>query len=117
MPVSKSNQTESELWLLRLGSPGEYQLDILPGNVTGIPTVFEYHPFRFIDFKEQARIQKQAAHRSAERTADPRKHFYMDFGFMHSSQSDYTRPNKRTHRVIHSWDGYSSYLLIIGEAS
>jgi hypothetical protein len=23
--------------------------------------VFEYHPFRFIDFKEQARIRKQAA--------------------------------------------------------
>jgi hypothetical protein len=69
-PVTKSNQTESELWMLRLGSPGEHQLDLLPGNVTGIPSVFEYHPFRFLDFKEQARIRKQAAQRSAVRTSD-----------------------------------------------
>jgi hypothetical protein len=45
IPVLKSNQTELELWMLRLGSPGEYQLDLLMGNVTGIPSVFEYHPF------------------------------------------------------------------------
>jgi hypothetical protein len=90
---------------------------MLPGNVTGTPSVFEYHPFRFVDFKEQARIRKQSAHRSAERTTDTRKRFYMDFGFMRSSQSDYTRPNKRTDRVIQSWDGFSSYLLIIDEAS
>ena len=90
--------------MLRLGSPGEYQLDMLPGNVTGTPLVFEYHPFRFVDFKEQAHIRKQSAHRSAERTTDTRKHFYMDFGFMRSSQSDYSHPNKRTDRVIKSWD-------------
>ncbi len=103
--------------MLCLGSPGKYQLDMLPGNVTGTPSVFEYHPFRFVDFKEQARIQKQSAHRSAERTTDTRKHFYMDFGFMRSSQSDYTRPYKRTDRVIQLWDGFSSYLLIIDEES
>lgn len=45
VPVTKSNQTVSELWMLRLGSPGEHQLDLLPGNTTGIPSVFEYHPF------------------------------------------------------------------------
>ncbi len=61
---------ESEVWLLCLGSPGVHQLDVLPGNVTGLPLVFEYHPFRFIDFKEQARISKQAAQRSAVRTTD-----------------------------------------------
>jgi hypothetical protein len=36
--------------------------------VTGIPAGFHYHPFRYIDWKEEARIQKQAAQRSAERT-------------------------------------------------
>jgi hypothetical protein len=56
VPVTKSNQTKSELWMLRLGSPGEHQLDLLPGSTTGIPLVFECHPFRFLDFKEQARI-------------------------------------------------------------
>ncbi len=39
VPVTKSNQTESDLWMLRLGSPGEHQLDLLPGNATGIPSV------------------------------------------------------------------------------
>jgi hypothetical protein len=72
VPVSKSNQMELELWMLCLGSPGEYQLDMLPGNVTGTPLVFEYHPFWFVNFKEQARVRKQSAHRSAELTTETR---------------------------------------------
>jgi hypothetical protein len=55
-PVSKSMQLESKLWLLCLGSPGIYQLNVLPGNVTGVPTEFDHHPFWFIDFKAQAQI-------------------------------------------------------------
>ena len=108
---------ESEVWLLRLGSPGVHQLDALPGNVTGIPSVFEYHPFRFIDFKEQARIRKQTAQRSAVRTNECKKRFYMDFGFMRALAADYSRSHKGTDRVVRSYDGYSSYLLIIDEAS
>jgi hypothetical protein len=57
-PTSKARQLESEVWLLRLGSPSVTQLDVLPQNVTGLPSTFEYHPFRFVDFKEQARIRK-----------------------------------------------------------
>ena len=41
----------------------------------------------------------------------------MDFGFMRASSSDYRRPNPKTDRVVQSWDGYSSYLLIVDEAS
>ena len=52
-PTTKSKQLKSELWLLHLGSPGIYQLDHLPGNATGLPTEFDYHPFRFIDFKSK----------------------------------------------------------------
>ncbi len=59
--IDDRSPMESEVWLLRLGSPRVHQLDTLPGNVTNIPSVFEYHPFRFIDFNEQARIWKQAA--------------------------------------------------------
>jgi len=77
--------------MLRLGSPGEQQLDLLPGNVTGIPHGFHYHPFRFIDWKEEARIQKQAAQRSAERTTDCKRRFYMDFGFMRASATRWLR--------------------------
>ena len=60
-PVSKAAHTEAELWMVCLGLPGEDQSDMLPGNVTGITSKFHYHPFQFIDFKEQARVQKQAA--------------------------------------------------------
>jgi hypothetical protein len=40
IPASKAKQVESEVWLLCLGSPGVCQLDMLPGRVTGIPSVF-----------------------------------------------------------------------------
>jgi hypothetical protein len=60
-PTSKARQVESELWMLRFGSPGKHQLDVLPLHVVGTPPVFECHPFRYIDFKEQAYIRKQAA--------------------------------------------------------
>jgi hypothetical protein len=36
---------------------------------------------------------------------------------MHSSTSDYTHPNRSTDRVVSSYDGYTSYLLVIDEAS
>ena len=117
IPVTPDSLTESEVWMLRLGSPGEDQLDLLPGNVLGVPPGFHYHPFRFVDWKEEARIQKQAAMRSAERTSECRRRFYMDFGFMRASTSNYTQPSKTTDRVVASYDGFSAYLLVVDEAS
>ena len=116
-PVSRDHVTESEVWMLRFGSPGEDQLDLLPGRVTGIPAGFHYHPFRFIDWKEEARIQKQAAQRSAERTTEIKRRFYMDFGFMRASTSSYGLRNKADDRVVQSHDSFSSYLLVVDEAS
>jgi hypothetical protein len=103
--------------MLPLGSPGEFQLDLLTGNVTGIPPGFHYHPFCLIDWKEEAQVQKQAAGKSTERTTDVGCRFYMDFGFMRASSLDYSRPNKKHDRIIDSWDGYLSYLLVVNEAS
>jgi hypothetical protein len=40
IPASKAKQVKSEVWLLCLGSPGVRQLDMLPGRVPGIPSVF-----------------------------------------------------------------------------
>jgi hypothetical protein len=117
IPTSKGKLVELELWLLRLGSPGIQQLDKLPGNVTGTPPAFDYHPFRFIYFKEEAQVQKQVAQRLAVRTTKRKQRFYMDFGFIHSSTSDYSRPTASTDCVIFSCDGYSSYLIVIDEAS
>jgi hypothetical protein len=39
-PVLKAAHTESELWMVRLGSPGEDQMDMLSGNVRGIQSTF-----------------------------------------------------------------------------
>ena len=117
LPVSQDRMAESEVWMQRLGCPGEDQLDLLHGNVTGIPPSFQYHPFRFVDWKEEARIQKQAALRSAERTTTIKRRFYLDFGFMRASTQNFQRPNKAQDRVVLSYDGFSSYLLIVDEAS
>jgi hypothetical protein len=102
--------------MLWLGSPGEKELDMLPGNVMGVPPKFHYHPFYYIDWKEEAQIHKQAALRSSIRTTEARRRFYMDFGYMRASTSDYNQPNKATDRVIYSRDGYPSYLLVVDEA-
>ncbi len=117
IPTSKARQVESEVWMLRFGSPGEHQLDVLPLHVIGTPPIFEYHPFRSIDFKEQAYIRKQAANRTAERIPTCGAEFFMDFAFMRSSTEDYKRPNKTTDRIVTSYDGHSSHLLIVDGAS
>ncbi len=117
MPVSSNCLTESEVWMLRLGLPGEDQLDLLPGNVTRIPPCFHFHPFHFIDWKEEARIQKQAALRLAERTTEVKQRFYMDFGFMCASTSNYSQPSTKHDWVVLSYNGFLSYLLIIDEVS
>ena len=82
IPASKAKQVESEVWLLCLGSTGVHQLDMLPGRVTGIPSDFKYHPFHYIDHKEQASIKKRPAQSSAVRTSECKRRFYMNFGFM-----------------------------------
>jgi hypothetical protein len=38
-------------------------MDMLPSNVMGIPSTFQFHSFRFVKFKEQACIRKQACRR------------------------------------------------------
>jgi hypothetical protein len=99
------------------GGCNETQLDQLPYNAVGIPSKFEWHPFRFIDFKEQARIRKQPAGRDPNKVSKRGQRFYMDFGFIRASNEDFSRPNVKTDRVIESFDGYNSYLLIVDEVS
>ncbi len=115
MPVTRDCMTELEVWMLCLGSPGEQQLDMLPGNVTGIPPGFQYLPFWCIDWKEEAQIQKQAALRLAERTTECKWRYYMDFGFMRASTSTFAQPAKKNDRVVLSYDGFLLYLLITGD--
>ena len=116
-PVEPAKHLESELWAARLGFCGEWQLDVIPACATGLPNHFDYHPFRFIDHKEQARIRRQAAGRKVERVKKCGQRFYVDFGFMRASNTDFSRPNTKEDRVIQSYDGYNSYLAIIDEHS
>ena len=104
------------MWLTRLGSLGEGQLDLLPGHVIGTPPVFEYHPFHLINFKEQAYIRKQAAQHVAERIPTCGAELFMDFVFIWASTSDYKRPNKHTDRVVTLYDGHTSHLIILDSA-
>jgi hypothetical protein len=117
VPTSKSKQLESKLCILRLGSPRVTQLDILPGNAVGIPAEFDHHPFWFIDFKAQAQTRKQAAQRLAIWTTERKHRFHMDFGFMWALAFDFSWANRSKDHVILSYDGFSSYLLIVDEAS
>ncbi|KAL9178452.1 hypothetical protein ACHAXT_003782 [Thalassiosira profunda] len=117
-PTDPASQLESELWAARLGFCGEWQLDVIPASADGLPEQFNYHPFRFIDFKEAARIRKGAARRRAERVKGCGQRYYMDYGFMRASSSDFTSPKDDDDgRIVDSFDGFSSYLLIVDEHS
>ena len=107
----------AELWASRLGHCSEKQLSMLPGNVHGVPSSFECHPFRYIDWKEAAKISRQAASRLAQRATTCGQRFLFDFGFIRSSTDDYKPPGSTADRIITSFDGYNCYLAIIDEAS
>jgi hypothetical protein len=98
---------ESELWTARLGHCDTNQLIALATRADGLPNGFEFHPFRYIDWKEQARIRKRAARWIAQKVDEIGVRFYMDFGFIGASLVDYCHPNINRDRVIDSYDGYS----------
>jgi hypothetical protein len=82
-----------------------------------MPPTFDYRPFCFIYFKEQAYIRKQPANKTATRLPTCASEFFMDFGFMRASASNYKRPNKATDHIILSYDGFCAYLAIVDGAS
>ncbi len=92
-------------------------MDVLPGNVLGLPSVLKYHPFRFIDFHAQALVCQQAAQCTAVHIDKHCKEFQMSFGFMRVSANDYTKLSETTDCIIQYYDGYSSYLLIADAAT
>ena len=116
-PTTLPQQLDAELWSGRMEFPGEDGMVELPKHAEGLPSHFNFHPLRFIDHKEAAMIQKQAANRTAERTPLNGQRLFMDFGFMQSSTDDFMQPNPAKDRVVDSFDGYSSYLLVKDEAS
>jgi hypothetical protein len=111
--TNRTQKIKSELWSLRLGSPGKHQLDILPSHTMGTPSMFAYHPFRFINFKEQAYIRKQLANRTATRLSTRGCEFFMDFGFMRALADDYKQPHMATDHIVVLFDGFCAYLAIV----
>jgi hypothetical protein len=109
-------QLMSELCALRMGHCGHGQLSLLPKCIDGTPAVFVLHPFRFNDSKEQARVQKQPIRHDPEKAPAPKMRFFMDFGFMCSSHSDYRSPQLGLDRVVECFKGYSAYLIIVDKA-
>jgi hypothetical protein len=95
----------------------ETQLEQLPRHAAGLPSKFEWNPFRFIDFKEQARIQKRPVGRNPVKVSERGQRFYMDFGFIRASAADLSRPKSTDDRVVESFDGFNSYLLVVDEVS
>ena len=105
------------MWAARLGHCGEWQLDAITKCATGLPKRFQCHPFRFVDFKEQAQIRHQAAGRTAQRVLLTGKSFFVKFGFIKASTSDFSRHDPKRDRVVSLFNRFSSYLLIVDEAS
>ena len=116
-PTTPAKQLEAELWAARLGFCGEWQLDVLPQNADGTPTSFAPHPFRDIEWKNQAGIRKQRAGSTPMKVTHAGERFYADFGFVRASAIDYTKPSKEKDRIVQSYDGFNSYLLVVDEIS
>jgi hypothetical protein len=116
-PTTLAHQLQSELWAAQLGHCEDCQLQVLPKRVTGLPSKFTSHPFRFINHKVKAQIQKQPAGQHAVKPPLPGQRFFMDFAFMRSSTSDFSCPGLATDWVVCSLDGLNSYLLVVDELS
>jgi hypothetical protein len=116
-PTNLARQLELELWAACLGHCGKDQLITLANRADGLPNIFNFHPFWHIDWKVQARIRKSAARRIARKVDQVGTRFYMDVGFIRASSVNYLRPNINRDCVINSYDGYSSYLLIVDDKS
>jgi hypothetical protein len=115
--IPKEKQIEADLWQARLGHCSEWQLKVLPMSADGLPSRFHPHPFASYDHYNHARIRKRPATRGKHpsRAVKKRQRWFMDFGFLRASTTDYSRPDKTRDRVVTSFDGYNAYLIIVDE--
>lgn len=116
-PTTKEQHLEHLLWSSRLAFPSDAQMDVITDHAEGLPSKFAPHPFAAIDVKLQATVSKQPAGKKPSRVSEAGQRFYMDFAFMRASADDYGRRSKEKDRVIRSFDGYTSHLVIVDEVS
>jgi hypothetical protein len=99
-PTNLARQLESELWAACLGHCGKDQLISLATRADDLPNSFKFHPFWYINWKEQARIRKHAACCVAQKLINAGARFYMDFGFIHALSVNYRCLNVTRDRVL-----------------
>ena len=104
----------TELWHQQLGHPGMHQLRHLQQCATGLPHGLHHqvHPLHHCKICSDARARKNPMGPiSPVDHLLPGSRFHLDFGFMRAS-SDSFHKTPGASRVVDSYDGYNSYLLI-----
>ncbi len=92
-------------------------MEVITDNALGLPTCFAPHPFSMSEIKASTTISKHPADKAPLNVTKRGQQFYMDFGFMQASTEDYSRPDNSKDRVVTSYDGYNSYLVVVDEIS
>ena len=116
-PTNHSKQIEAELWAARLGFPAEWQLDVITEAADGLPAKFAQHPFSKHLEKADAGIAKKPVGTTPTPVKERGQRFYAYFGFMRASTFDYAQPTPEQDRIVQSYDGFNSYLIIVDEVS
>ena len=117
IPTTTEKQLEAELWSARLGFPSQWQMQVITEHASGLPPKFTPHPFAKHEAVEAATVKRQPIGHNPMHVEKRGQRYYMDFGFIRASADDYSRPNKEKDRVVQSFDGYNSYLIIVDEVS
>lgn len=111
---SLSKVLTSELWHQRLGHPGMEQLRQLSHCADGLPDNLHKceHPHRYCSVCADAHAQRPPRGPTVSTaTLKAGSRFHVDFGFMRASSESYLK-KKGLPRIVESFDGYNSYLLI-----
>ena len=87
---------ESELWSMRMGSPGQRQLSILPKHVSGTPSKLKPHKFRIIDKVVDANIIKAPTGHTNREAECFGERLSMDFNFTRASSVKYKKQKGMT---------------------
>jgi hypothetical protein len=107
-------QLMSELWHQHLGDPGPAQLSVLAKHSTGLSSqlTVDLHPIHSCQTCNDDKI-RHAPMGPVSDTAPllPGTHFHLDFGFIYASSADFSV--SASNRVVTSYDGNNSYLLIV----
>jgi len=114
--VKVNHQMQAELWHQRLGHPGPTQLSALAEHATGLPPRLtnDLHPMHSCQVCSDAKIKRAPMGTTADTDPiQPGTRFHLDFGFIRASSEDYGVTKQKGKRVVTSFDGFNTFLLIV----